>query len=236
MKNINEFLSMSKGLRPGFTLAEVLTVTVILGVMAGVAIPTYNGIIEKQGANEAYVNLQTIYRAEKLYHTKNGQYWISTSPSGDTDLSSVTSNLNIDLRQPKYYPFFMIVSKGNSQTGFKAWASKTSSTGAAYTLWADNLGQTLPGDASGDGDVDGADYTLWADQYGQTGPGLAGDFNLDGTVDGGDYTILSDHYGQTLPGDFNHDGIVNGGDYTQWADEYGNSMASIDEKGDYNAP
>ncbi len=118
MKNINEFLSK------GFTLVEVLTVTVILGVMAGLAIPTYNGIIEKQGANEAYVNLQTIYRAEKLYHAKNGTYW---EASGTLSVATISQALNIDLVAPKYYPVFKIGPRppANITTSFKATASKS---------------------------------------------------------------------------------------------------------------
>lgn len=53
-----------------------------------------------------------------------------------------------------------------------------------------------PGDANGDGLATGADYTTWAANFGQstTGGSAAGDFNHDGKVTGADYTIWAAAY------------------------------------------
>ncbi len=127
MKNINEVLFK------GFTLIEVLMVIVILSTMAGLGVPIYDKVVEQGGANEVYVNLQTIYRAEKLYHAKNGTYWGAnlTLPfpvvdsGGLSGSISINRNLNIDLKKPKYYPFFYIRPRGGDiRRGFIAIAAQ----------------------------------------------------------------------------------------------------------------
>jgi len=59
----------------------------------------------------------------------------------------------------------------------------------------------VPGDATGEGQVNGADYTIWADHYLTAGVSpftqggwSVGNFNQDTTVDGADYTLWADHY------------------------------------------
>lgn len=64
-----------------------------------------------------------------------------------------------------------------------------------------SFGQTIYGDANGDGRVDGIDYVIWLNNYNtQTENGAsAGDFNEDGRVDGVDYVVWLNTYGQTVP-------------------------------------
>lgn len=57
--------------RKGFTLVELMVVVVIIGILAGIAVPTYNNITEKAEQSAVEANLRTIdsaimmYRAEK---------------------------------------------------------------------------------------------------------------------------------------------------------------------------
>jgi hypothetical protein len=71
----------------------------------------------------------------------------------------------------------------------------------------------IPGDATGEGDVDGADYTAWADHYDPNGSGVTA------WADGG-WTI----------GNFTDDDVVDGADYTAWADNY-SPATSVPEPG-----
>ena len=49
----------------GFTLIEILTVIVILGVLAGLAVPVYVGQVEKARGSEAIDHLRLIYKIEE---------------------------------------------------------------------------------------------------------------------------------------------------------------------------
>ena len=51
--------------RKGFTLGEILTVLVILGVVAGLAVPMYGSMMESARANEAKASLGVILMGEK---------------------------------------------------------------------------------------------------------------------------------------------------------------------------
>ncbi len=163
MKNINEVLFK------GFTLLEILIVIVILGVMAGLAVPTYIRNVEQARAEEAKVNLYTIYTAEKVYKVNSrsksqpeGKYWV---PGENQSAAMINKALNINLADPKYYTVFGITP---SATGFKATASKPSNSAANYSIWSDQYlqeGSGLAGDFNGNGTVGAEDYTIWADTY-----------------------------------------------------------------------
>ena len=59
----------------GFTLLEILIVVVIIGILAGLAIPKFNKTIETAKGKEAYVTLETLRTAERMYYLdNNGQY------------------------------------------------------------------------------------------------------------------------------------------------------------------
>ncbi len=100
--------------RAGFTLMEVLIVIVILGVMAGLAIPSYNNSVEQSRANEAQANLNVIYTAEKIYKiNNNGVYWAGgTNPP----IANINAALNIDLATPIFYTISSITASGSGNT------------------------------------------------------------------------------------------------------------------------
>ena len=71
----------------GFTLIELLIVVAIIGVLAGVGIPAYNGYIQKSKEDVAKNNLRSISLMEASYFSDNNSYYLSSSTS------AINSNL-----------------------------------------------------------------------------------------------------------------------------------------------
>ena len=63
----------------GITLIELLVVVAILGVIAAIAIPIYNGYISSAKRSEAKTNLQQLRLLLEQYYSENGSY----CPGGD---------------------------------------------------------------------------------------------------------------------------------------------------------
>ena len=71
----------------GFTLIELLIVVAIIGVLAGVGVPMYNGYIQGSKEDVAKNNLRSIALMEASYFSDNNSYYLSTS----------TANINSNL-------------------------------------------------------------------------------------------------------------------------------------------
>lgn len=69
----------------GFTLLEILVVVIIVGVLAGVALPTYSVHIERVRAAEGVQLLTALLASQERYRLENNAY------------TTVMANLDIDL-------------------------------------------------------------------------------------------------------------------------------------------
>ncbi|MCA9581005.1 MAG: prepilin-type N-terminal cleavage/methylation domain-containing protein [Myxococcales bacterium] len=52
----------------GFTLIELMIVVAIIGVLASIAIPTFNNFVQRSKRSEAYTNLGTLYQLGAAYY------------------------------------------------------------------------------------------------------------------------------------------------------------------------
>lgn len=115
----------------GFTLIEVLTVVVILGVLASLALPKYARAVERSRATEAMASIKAIndsiyaYYAEKETCPTSFKKLVVNFSGTANDGASVTS---------KYFTFSLDASvnvPGTSCPGAKA----TRLSGYSYTIW-----------------------------------------------------------------------------------------------------
>ena len=60
--------------RSGFTLIEIILVVVIIGILAGIAIPKMGGKTEKANISQAKSNIMALGMAIQEYEMMNGSY------------------------------------------------------------------------------------------------------------------------------------------------------------------
>ncbi len=63
---------MKKKNKSGFTLLEMLVVVLIIGILAGIALPQYQKAVEKAKLTEALLNIKTIQGAAERYILAQG--------------------------------------------------------------------------------------------------------------------------------------------------------------------
>jgi prepilin-type N-terminal cleavage/methylation domain-containing protein len=80
---------MVKNSKKGFTLAELLMVVVILGLLGAIAMPKFFPQKEKAIVAEAVAMLHAIRQAELSYRLENGDYLELTQNSGDADWNKI---------------------------------------------------------------------------------------------------------------------------------------------------
>jgi prepilin-type N-terminal cleavage/methylation domain-containing protein len=60
--------------RPGFTLLELLVVTVFLGILAAIALPIYQGFRERAATSALQAELRSLRNAQELHFVENEGY------------------------------------------------------------------------------------------------------------------------------------------------------------------
>ena len=74
LKSLLMLQSDDRGSRAGFTLVEILLVVAILGILAGVAVVSMSGKVERANVTAARTSIGAIRTAIDLYEVDNGKY------------------------------------------------------------------------------------------------------------------------------------------------------------------
>ncbi len=81
----------------GFTLIELLVVVLIIGILAAVALPQYQRVVNKTRLMNYYQLAQGMVRAQEMYYLANGKYSIPVEDL-DVDYAKVCE-LNVEQHQ-----------------------------------------------------------------------------------------------------------------------------------------
>lgn len=108
----------------GFTLIELMVTVAILGILAAIAIPAYNGYVLTAKMSEAENNLAALRLAEEEFYLENNTYF------GGADRDAIAAN-----SQGLWSP-----SKGSD--GNLNFAYVASSTSSTWSATATGFGET----------------------------------------------------------------------------------------------
>ena len=78
----------------GFTIMEILVVVIIVGIIAGFAIPNYGKSVEQGYLQDAMIQLSAIRSANQLYYAKTSTYW---PPTSDRYVSAINTSLSLNI-------------------------------------------------------------------------------------------------------------------------------------------
>ena len=116
----------------GFSLIELLIVLVIIGILAGLAIPQYMSYTTKAKQVEAKELLHQIYLLERAYFHNNDQYWIP-GPGVTANRSNpyAFDSLGVEIMKSARYTYVI----AGDQNHFTATATTNLDDDPALDIW-----------------------------------------------------------------------------------------------------
>ncbi len=92
----------------GFSLVELLIVLVIIGILAGLAIPRYMSSTVKAKQTEAKELLHQVYLLQRSYFQNNDKYWIPVNGNfADKDNPYAFDSLGMEIMKSARYVYLI---------------------------------------------------------------------------------------------------------------------------------
>jgi type IV pilus assembly protein PilE len=88
----------------GFTLIELMIAVAIIGILAAIALPSYNSYLRKGARADAQSHMMDLAQREGQYLLDNRAYAASVSALNMTTPSSVSSKYTVSINAPSATP------------------------------------------------------------------------------------------------------------------------------------
>lgn len=137
--------------KSGFTLIELMIVVAIIAFLAVISVPSFSRFLAKAKRAEAYMNLSSIYAAQKAYWAEHGKY--SDVLDGQGGIGWKPEGYKGGGSQEKFYYTYGF---GGAE-GKNHFTGKLNTPGSALSLAkadANGFIAVAAGDIDGDGDID----------------------------------------------------------------------------------
>ncbi len=142
----------------GFSLIELMVVVAIIGFLAMIALPSFTKFLAKAKRAEAYMNLSSIYAAQKAYWAEHGKY--SSVLSGEGGIGWKPEGYKGGGPQERFYYTYGFA--GSEGTNCFTGKLNTSSSHLSEAKAGENSFVAV---AAGDIDGDGKPDILVVDEY-----------------------------------------------------------------------
>ncbi len=113
----------------GFSLVELIVVTIIIGILGTIAIPTFRAAQEKAYDNDARAQLRLIIAAEKILRMETDAYYDSVAP----DIDGINTNLRLSISTAGQWGYFTSV---NSVVNPPTCCAQATRIGFGNRTWA----------------------------------------------------------------------------------------------------
>jgi len=118
----------------GFSLIELLIVLAIIGVLAGIAIPSYGDYVLKGKLVEAYSQLATLQQKMEQYYQDNRKYGDATTAIANCPTAATRTNCGIPCPGSPTVTYFTYTCElSNTDQGF-TYTAASSELGFTYTV------------------------------------------------------------------------------------------------------
>lgn len=126
VNEIKKILPVQKG----FTLVELMVVTIIVGILASIAVPLYLHYTETAKVREALGMIKAIKTSQKVQRMRRSNYYTATGGAA----SSIFLEKGVDVRESLY---FIYETAGDANT-FTVTATSTVESGITGTISYDS--------------------------------------------------------------------------------------------------
>jgi type IV pilus assembly protein PilE len=99
----------------GMTLLELMIVVAIVGILAAVAIPAYNGYVTRSRRSDAFTALETVRAAQEMYRAEKGQYANAWGLLAGCDSNMAGANYQLTLTWIDGTTYNIVATAQNSQ-------------------------------------------------------------------------------------------------------------------------
>jgi prepilin-type N-terminal cleavage/methylation domain-containing protein len=72
-----------------FSITELMIVIILIGVMAGFALPSFTKAVLKAQVRDAMIQLEALYAANRIFRAQNNTFWTVTVAAGPTGAATI---------------------------------------------------------------------------------------------------------------------------------------------------